>query len=165
MSALSGSCLLCVVQQTVTRFIERVAQQNNIHYVNLYHHFHGASCNSLYYHFGNNHWNDEGQAMAVDLVSEAIQGHLSASGALLGRWLPADDCGRQIDTEDIEWELERQQFGKCTVTLMTMRGSPVPTGTVRLAFESESDADRAVRHGVGLGHRLVRRWCGRTAPS
>ena len=62
-----------VVQQTLTRFIERVAQQNNIHHVNLYHHFHGASCNSLHYHFGNNHWNDEEQTKAVDLVSESIR--------------------------------------------------------------------------------------------
>ena len=32
-----------------------------------------TSCNSLYDHFGNNQWNDEEQAKAVDLVSEAIR--------------------------------------------------------------------------------------------
>lgn len=60
-------------RQTLTQSIERIAKQSDIHYFNLYRHFSGANCNNLYYHFGNNHWTDEGQAKAARLVSDTIR--------------------------------------------------------------------------------------------
>ena len=60
-------------RQTLTQSIERIAKQSDIHYFNLYRHFSGPNCNNLYYHFGNNHWTDEGQAKAAELASDTIR--------------------------------------------------------------------------------------------
>jgi hypothetical protein len=41
-------------------------------YVNLFDSFAGSDCNDLYFHHGNNHWNERGQALAAKIVAERI---------------------------------------------------------------------------------------------
>jgi len=42
-------------------------------YVNLFDSFAGSDCNDLYFHHGNNHWNERGQALAAKIVAERIR--------------------------------------------------------------------------------------------
>jgi hypothetical protein len=41
--------------------------------VNLFDSFAGSDCNDLYFHHGNNHWNERGQALAAKIVAERIR--------------------------------------------------------------------------------------------
>ncbi len=63
-----------------TSALEDAAKRHGIPYLNLFPHFHGERCPSLFFRAGNDHWNARGQALAAGLVAELL-----LSGEILGR--------------------------------------------------------------------------------
>ncbi len=66
-------------RRLLTRSLARTANRLEVPYVDLFERFSTGDCNALYFHHGNNHWNDRGQALAADLVAELLQ-----SGSVVG---------------------------------------------------------------------------------
>jgi hypothetical protein len=60
--------------------LESMAMRNGIPYLNLFPAFRAADANLYYFHGGDNHWNDAGQAKSAQLLAELIQ-----QDQLLGR--------------------------------------------------------------------------------
>jgi lysophospholipase L1-like esterase len=63
--------------------VKEIAESIGVPHVNLFGAFSGEDCNQLYFHHGNNHWNDAGQRRAAALVSQILQdGWVKAGGDL-----------------------------------------------------------------------------------
>jgi len=50
-----------------------MAVRNGIHYLNLWQAFRRQTSACYYFHGGDNHWNDEGQSRAAQLLADAIK--------------------------------------------------------------------------------------------
>lgn len=57
----------------LTRSLVTTAQRLDIPYVDLLDLFASNDCNTLYFHHGNNHWNERGQALAADQVARQLR--------------------------------------------------------------------------------------------
>ena len=57
----------------LSRLVEDMAVRNEIPYLNLWYAFRATDANRLYFHGGDNHWNDAGQAEAAQLAGEVIE--------------------------------------------------------------------------------------------
>lgn len=53
--------------------VEGMAVRNGIPYLNLFHVLRTVDANRYYFHGGDNHWNDAGQAMAAQLLADMIK--------------------------------------------------------------------------------------------
>lgn len=60
-------------RRTLTSSMAQTARRLDVLHLDLYEPFSSRDCNALYFHHGNNHWNDRGQALAAELVAELIQ--------------------------------------------------------------------------------------------
>ncbi len=60
-------------RRILTRSITESARRLDAPHVDLYEPFASGDCNNLYFHHGNNHWNERGQALAASLVAEWIR--------------------------------------------------------------------------------------------
>jgi hypothetical protein len=60
-------------RRVLTRSIARTARRLYAPHVDLYEPFASGDCNNLYFHHGNNHWNERGQALAAGLVADWIR--------------------------------------------------------------------------------------------
>ncbi len=59
-------------RRVLTRSIAQAARRLDAPHLDLFEPFASGDCNQLYFHHGNNHWNDRGQALAAGLVAEWI---------------------------------------------------------------------------------------------
>jgi hypothetical protein len=57
----------------LSSLVVAVASRNGIPYVNLFPELRAVDANLYYFHGGDNHWNDAGQAKAAQLLSELIE--------------------------------------------------------------------------------------------
>ena len=67
-------------RRVLTGSIAQTARRLDVPHVDLFEPFASGDCNKLYFHHGNNHWNERGQALAADLVADWIR-----SGGYLNR--------------------------------------------------------------------------------
>jgi len=56
----------------LTASVESSAKKYNIDFLNLFQYFNQDNCNDLFFHYGNNHWNNKGQEKAAELMSDMI---------------------------------------------------------------------------------------------
>lgn len=60
-------------RRVLTRSMMQTARRLDVPHVDLYEPFATSDCNELYFHYGNNHWNEHGQALAAELVARQIR--------------------------------------------------------------------------------------------
>ena len=60
-------------RQILSRSLAQSARRLNLPYLDLFEPFATGDCNNLYFHHGNNHWNDRGQSLAARLAAQKIQ--------------------------------------------------------------------------------------------
>ncbi len=72
--------------------LESMAQDHQIPYINLFPAFRSRDANDLYFHGGDDHWNDAGQSLASSLVANFL-----TSGELLGLWMRRQLGGAELD--------------------------------------------------------------------
>jgi len=59
-------------RNNLTSLLSKSANRYGIKFLNLFDNFKGENCNNLYFHYGDNHWNDLGQEKAALLMSQKI---------------------------------------------------------------------------------------------
>ena len=59
-------------RRILSRSLAQNAQRLNVPYIDLFEPFANDECNNLYFHHGNNHWNDRGQSLAARLAARKI---------------------------------------------------------------------------------------------
>ncbi len=56
----------------LTDVVEEIAANHDILHLNLFRYFRNGDCNRLFFHYGNDHWNDKGQELAAELMANLI---------------------------------------------------------------------------------------------
>ncbi|MEW6746684.1 MAG: SGNH/GDSL hydrolase family protein [Planctomycetota bacterium] len=59
----------------LTDVLVRIALRQGVPYVNLFPEYRARDANELYFHGGNDHWNDAGQELAAEIVKDFILSH------------------------------------------------------------------------------------------
>ncbi len=59
-------------RRALSRAVEQAAEEIGVTWVSLFDEFHGGHCNQMYFHHGNNHWNEKAQARAAAIVAEIV---------------------------------------------------------------------------------------------
>jgi len=60
-------------RRLLTRSLVQTASRLDVPYVDLFESFASDDCNTFFFHHGNNHWNERGQALAADRVADLIR--------------------------------------------------------------------------------------------
>lgn len=60
-------------RRLLSRALVQTARRLEVPHVDLFEPFASGDCNALYFHHGNNHWNERGQALAADRVAALIR--------------------------------------------------------------------------------------------